>query len=81
VGREQARLGRQVEPRISDLNPGDILGFSVEGAGVTHVGLYVGEGRFIHSASGGVKISNLEATDPDSQWWRRRWVAVRRLLQ
>jgi cell wall-associated NlpC family hydrolase len=63
----------------SDL--GDILGFSVEGAGVTHVGLYLGEGQFIHSASAGVKLSSLSAADPDSVWWHRRWVETRRLIQ
>lgn len=81
VSRDQARMGRPVERRLEALEPGDILGFSVEGAGVSHVGLYVGEGRFIHSASSGVKISSLSATDPDSQWWRRHWVAARRILQ
>jgi hypothetical protein len=81
IGREQARLGVRVEPRAVDLNPGDILGFSVEGAGVTHVGLYVGDGQFIHSSSSGVKLSSLTATDPDSQWWQRRLVAARRIIR
>ncbi|MBI2073356.1 MAG: C40 family peptidase, partial [Gemmatimonadetes bacterium] len=48
---------------------------------VTHVGLYLGEGQFIHSASGGVKLSSLSALDGDSQWWRRRWTMARRILQ
>lgn len=81
VSREQARLGFTVDPRIEALHAGDILGFSVEGAGVTHVGLYIGEGQFIHSATGGVKLSSLTALDPDSAWWRRRWVQARRILQ
>ena len=81
VSREQARLGMMVDRQIDTLHPGDILGFSVEGAGVTHIGLYVGEGRFVHSASGGVKVSNLTATDPDSIWWQRRWIVARRILQ
>ena len=34
-----------------------------------HVGLYVGEGRFIHSARGGVQISELSAPDPVGKWW------------
>lgn len=81
ISRDQMRMGRPVEPRLDTLRPGDILGFSVEGDRITHVGLYVGEGRFIHSASEGVKISSLSATDPDSAWWRRHWVAARRILQ
>lgn len=81
VSREQARLGIAIETGIASLHAGDILGFAVEGAGVSHVGLYIGEGQFIHSASSGVKISSLTARDPDSQWWQRRWVQTRRILQ
>ncbi len=81
VSRDQIRMGIPVEPRLEMLRPGDILGFSVERARVTHVGLYVGGGQFIHSASGGVKLSSLAATDPDSRWWQERLVAARRILQ
>lgn len=81
ISRDQTRMGRAVEARLDALRPGDILGFSVEGDRVSHVGLYVGEGQFIHSASGGVKLSSLSATDGDSQWWRRHWTLARRLLQ
>ena len=81
ISRDQMRMGRAVEPRLEALRPGDILGFSVEGNRVTHVGLYLGDGRFIHSATGGVKVSSLTATDGDSQWWRRRWTVARRILQ
>lgn len=81
ISRDQARMGQAVEARLETLRPGDILGFSVEGDRVTHVGLYVGEGQFIHSAAGGVKLSSLSALDGDSQWWRRRWTVARRILQ
>ncbi|HKB53935.1 MAG TPA: C40 family peptidase [Ramlibacter sp.] len=81
ISRDQMRMGRPVEPRLDALRPGDVLGFSVEGNGVTHVGLYVGDGRFIHSASEGVKLSSLSATDADSEWWRRHWIAARRIVQ
>jgi hypothetical protein len=81
ISRDQARSGIHVEPKIEELNPGDILGFSVDGPGVSHVGLYVGEGRFIHSAASGVRLSSLLAEDPDSRWWRDRWVAARRIVQ
>ncbi|HWP36883.1 MAG TPA: C40 family peptidase [Gemmatimonadales bacterium] len=81
VSRDQARSGMHVDPRIDALRPGDILGFAVDGPGVSHVGLYVGDGRFIHSAASGVRLSSLLAQDPDSQWWRDRWVAARRIVQ
>jgi cell wall-associated NlpC family hydrolase len=80
VSRDQARIGVLVERDIEALLPGDILGFAASGSGITHVGLYVGEGLFIHSASTGVKLSSLNGTDPDSRWWRQRWAVARRIL-
>jgi hypothetical protein len=81
VSRDQARVGVHVEPQIEALRPGDILGFRVDGTGVSHVGLYVGDGQFIHSATSGVRLSSLLAVDPTSRWWRDRWVAARRIIQ
>ena len=79
--RDQAEVGAEVTPVVEALRPGDILLFSVhEGAGVTHVGLYVGEGQFIHSASDGVKLSHLDPHDPDGAYWIARWVGARRVI-
>ena len=81
VSRDQARTGTFVNPRVADLQPGDILGFSVERSSrITHVGLYIGDGQFIHSNSRGVSISSLIATDPNSRWWQHRWIVARRVL-
>src|SRR5207244_5891426 len=56
MSRDQASAGAEVTPVIDALRPGDILLFSARpGAGVTHVGMYVGELKFIHSSSRGVK--------------------------
>ena len=60
--------------------PGDILTFG-DGSDVTHVGMYVGEGRFIHSASRGVRVSRLAEDDADGRWWLRRWLGVRRIVE
>jgi cell wall-associated NlpC family hydrolase len=78
---DQARQGRAVAREPDGLQPGDILTFANRGRKVTHVGMYVGEGRFIHSASGGVRLSALSRDDPDGRWWWRRWVGVRRILE
>jgi NlpC/P60 family len=77
---DQAREGAKVERKLERLKPGDLLTFSNRGGPVTHVGLYVGSGRFIHSATKGVQISTLSAVDPYGRWWYRRWVGVRRLI-
>ncbi|HTR19607.1 MAG TPA: C40 family peptidase [Gemmatimonadales bacterium] len=81
MSRDQAKAGTEVTPVIDALVPGDVLLFSAQpGAGVTHVGMYVGEGKFIHSSSTGVRISRLEASDPEGSYWIPRWVGARRII-
>lgn len=81
MSRDQARAGSEVPPVPDALQPGDILLFAAQpGEGVTHVGMYVGEQKFIHSSNTGVKLSRLEAQDPDGAWWVARWVGARRVV-
>lgn len=83
MSRDQARSGSEVPPVPEALQPGDILLFAAQpGGGVTHVGLYVGEQKFIHSSSAGVKLSRLEESqDADGAWWVARWVGARRIVE
>jgi cell wall-associated NlpC family hydrolase len=79
---EQARAGYEVGRTLDGLLPGDILTFSSDPGRtdqISHVGLYLGDGRFIHSANGGVQVSVLSQTDPASTWWFDRWVGARRV--
>jgi len=76
----QAGAGREVKRKVEALAPGDLLTFSNQGGPVTHVGLYLGEGRFIHSASRGVQVSRLSAEAPYGRWWYQRWVGARRII-
>lgn len=78
---DQAREGRKIDRELKRLAPADILTFSNRGGQVTHVGLYIGEGRFIHSATRGVQVSILSAEDPYGRWWYKRWVGVRRIVR
>ncbi len=77
----QANAGIAIRRESDALLPGDILTFAESGSTVTHVGLYVGEDRFIHSASGGVRLSRLAEDDPYGRYWLRRWVGVRRVVE
>jgi len=82
VSRDQMRMGRELDREAAALRPGDILGFSAGGGGgISHVGLYVGDGQFIHSSSTGVRLSSLTAEDGDSRWWQERWVGARRVVE
>ncbi|HKA59764.1 MAG TPA: C40 family peptidase [Gemmatimonadales bacterium] len=82
MSRDQAGAGSLITPVLEALQPGDILVFAAKpGGGVSHVGLYVGDQTFIHSSNDGVKLSRLEAQDPDGAWWVSRWVGARRIVQ
>ena len=78
---DQAREGRKIDREVKLLAKADILTFSNRGGRVTHVGLYIGGGRFIHSATRGVQVSTLSAEDPYGRWWYKRWVGVRRIVR
>lgn len=57
-----ADLGRQARPvPVDQLQPGDLLFFNTLGARHSHVGVYVGDGRFVHASNPrtGVRIDQL----------------------
>jgi cell wall-associated NlpC family hydrolase len=75
---EQARAGREIPRDPSLLRPGDILTFG-RGGRVTHVGVYIGNGRFIHASTGAHRIVEAPLDRPASHLVRA-WYGVRRLL-
>ena len=77
---DQALQGKGIAKDPRTLRAGDLLTFSSSGGEVTHVALYIGNGQFIHSATGGVQISLLSPDDPYGRWWYQRWVGARRIL-
>jgi cell wall-associated NlpC family hydrolase len=71
---EMFHLGMPVSR--SELQPGDLLFFHTGSRGrVSHVGIYEGEGLFIHSST----TKGVEVTTMDEGYWRRRLVGARRL--
>ncbi len=52
---EQAHSARRVP--LQDLSPGDLLFFRIRSRHVDHVGVYVGDGRFIHAPRSGALVS------------------------
>jgi len=58
VSREQYRISRKIS--TTELQEGDLVFFNTTGRGVSHVGVYLGNNRFIHaSVSRGVMVSDL----------------------
>jgi cell wall-associated NlpC family hydrolase len=75
---QQARVGREVPKDLGLLRPGDLVTFGFgRGNRVTHIGVYVGDGKYIHasSAQGRVVESRLGGSR-----LVRAWRGVRRLL-
>ncbi len=58
--------------------PSDLLFFRINGYRISHVGIYLGHGRFVHAPSQGKKVTIANAND---RYWRRRFAGVRRLLR
>jgi cell wall-associated NlpC family hydrolase len=61
----------------SRLIPGDLVYFNTLGGRVSHIGIYVGERRFVHAPSSGgfVRMDNL-----DTPYWQKHYVEAKRIL-
>ena len=73
--RDQYRLGREV--RLKDIQAGDLIFFETVSRGASHVGMVIGEGRFVHapSSNGVVRVEPYTAN-----YWIRRFVGARRVI-
>lgn len=70
----QARQGVEID--LQTMQPGDLLFFNTD-IKVRHVGIYMGQGEFLHaSTSRGVMISRL-----DNPYWQKNFWQVRRVNQ
>jgi len=61
---QQARYGERIDfSKLDNLKKGDLLFFGRTSDRITHVGMYLGKGLYIH-ASGLVRISSIDPNDP-----------------
>jgi cell wall-associated NlpC family hydrolase len=60
-----------------DLQPGDLVFFNTMKRAFSHVGIYVGEGKFIHSPKPGAQV---RVEDMGRSYWQQRFDGARRVL-
>lgn len=72
---QQRQVSRPV--RLASLRRGDLIFFDQDGKKNSHVGIYLGDGRFVHAPSSGKTVR----TDRlDSPYWRKHISEARRLV-
>ena len=60
----------------TDLQPGDLVFFNTMRRAFSHVGIYVGEGKFIHSPKPGAEV---RVESMNMSYWQRRFDGARRV--
>ena len=71
---EQRRASQRV--KVAELKRGDLLFFDQEGKKHSHVGIYLGERRFVHAPSSGKHVRN---DSLDSPYWKKHLSEIRRV--
>lgn len=71
---EMSRVGTSL--KTGQLRPGDLVFFNTRKKPFSHVGIYVGEERFVHSPSSGkaIMVSSIR-----ENYWRSRYNGARRV--
>lgn len=71
---DQRSVGRAV--KRGALEPGDLVFYNTRGRPYSHVGIYLGDGMFVHAPRRGqrVRLENI-----DNPYWRARFDGARRL--
>jgi len=73
---EQAAQTTKIES--TDLQPGDLVFFNTMRRAFSHVGIYVGDGKFIHSPKPGAQV---RIEDMHTTYWDKRYNGARRVEQ
>jgi len=71
---EISRVGAKVDS--DDLRPGDLVFYNTLRRGFSHVGIYLGDNKFIHSPAAG---SSIRIESMDLSYWKKRFNGARRI--
>jgi cell wall-associated NlpC family hydrolase len=75
TSKEMSTLGARIHP--ADLQPGDLVFFNTRRLAYSHVGIYLGDNRFVHAPSRG---SDVEIARMSQAYWQKRFDGARRLV-
>lgn len=73
--RDLSQVGEPVEP--SELRPGDLVFFNTLGRPFSHVGIYKGDGKFVHASSR--RDRKVTVSDMGNRYWATRFDGARRI--
>ena len=73
---EQAAATEKIDR--NDLHPGDLVFFNTMRRTFSHVGIYIGDGKFIHSPSTGKSV---RVDDLREAYWTKRFTGARRVQE
>jgi cell wall-associated NlpC family hydrolase len=73
--KEQAKVGQTVDK--AQLQPGDLVFFNTRRFQFSHVGVYLGDNKFIHSPSRG---GSVEVVNFDNRYWQKAFNGARRVV-
>jgi len=74
TAKEMSRVGDKVA--LDELKPGDLVFFNTRRFAFSHVGIYLGDNRFIHAPARGREV---EVASFDARFWQKRFNGARRL--
>jgi murein DD-endopeptidase len=72
----QQRAASRAVPR-KQIRPGDLVFFHIDGKRNSHIGIYIGDGKFVHAPSTGKLVSTASLSNP---YWQRHFGGARRPL-
>jgi cell wall-associated NlpC family hydrolase len=72
--REISRVGKPISQ--SELSPGDLVFYNTQNASFSHVGIYIGDGKFVHSPRTGESVRTEQM---QMRYWLTRYDGARRV--
>lgn len=76
TAREQSQVGNNVDK--TELKAGDLVFFNTMRHAFSHVGIYLGDNRFLHSPRSG---SEVRVEDMRQSYWVKRYNGARRVVE